>query len=167
MLMTALAAFESNSITALIKKVRNVNTNRDREIDSSHNRLFTDLRQKVDILRRDFFIAKKEGILGAEGKLLPPQSDECKTMLKHVETVLGCIDRNMKKAHETIPFGGKLFVQGLPFWHERCKENQLYAFNIYHDSGTNRDMEISFKRSLLRLYETRYMKFTADGKPVQ
>lgn len=121
--------------------------------------------RQIEFLRRDYFTAKKEGIVGAEKEILPPQSEKCKEILRNVEILLRCIDRNNTITHESFLAGAKLFVVGLPFWHEIYKEVQLFAYNIYDDSGPNRDMEIKFKNNLYRLYKTRYLK-SRDGKLV-
>lgn len=84
-----------------------------------------------------------------------------------MEIILNCIDRNIRGAHERFPTGAKMFVVGWPFWNEILKDVQLFACNIYEDSGLSRDMEINFKRHLFRLYETKYMKFTRDGKAIR
>lgn len=131
----------------------------------SHSTI-ADLLRRVEVLRRDYFIAKKEGIVCAGQDLLPPQSEKCKQILRDVETILKCIDRNNRVTHERFPTGVKMFVVGIPYWNEMFKEVQFFAYNIHEDSGLNRDMEINFKKHLFRLYETKYLKFTRDGKPV-
>lgn len=120
--------------------------------------LITDLLRQVEILRADYFIAKKEGIACADKELLPPHSEKCKKILRDVEIILKCIDRNNRMAHERFSTGVKMFVVGIPFWNEFFKEIQLFAYNIHEDSGINRDMEINFKKHLFRLYETKYVK---------
>lgn len=162
----ARAAFGCNSITELFKRVRtHLRSRRYSPILNAPN-CFADLLRQIEVLRRDYFIAKKEGIVCADKEFLPPQSEKCKEILRNVEILLKCIDRNNTITHESFPAGAKLFVVGQPFWNEIYKEVQLFAYNIYDDSGPNRDMEIKFKNNLYRLYETRYLKFTRDGKRV-
>lgn len=120
--------------------------------------------RQIEILRGDYVLAQKEGIAGAGQDLLPPQSEKCKKVLRDIEIILNCIDRNTRATQENFPAGAKMFVVGWPFWSDLFKEVQFFAYNIYEDSGLNRDMEINFKRHVFRLYETKYMKFTRDGK---
>lgn len=161
----ARAAFGCNSTMEHIKKVRASNLS---SCSTHKSYIFAvDLLRQIGVLRRDYHIAKTEGIVGADKQLLPPQSVECKKILSDIETILQCIDRNNHIVREAFAAGAKMFVVGMPIWNEWFKEVQLFAFNIHEDSGLNRDMEINFKKHLFRLYETRYLKFTRDGKPIR
>lgn len=118
----------------------------------------------LDNLYYEYSLARREGIPCLGESNYKPQTAKCKEILEKIQILLNVIKRNSFVPMEHFKTGRKVFVIGTPFRNAYDKLLSIWAFDIYEDTGKNRDMEIMFKRNLINQYNTKYLKYTIDGK---
>lgn len=120
----------------------------------------------VNQFNDDYDRACKEGIPFLGSKDYKPTTEVCKDALEQLQIVKNVIKRNVKTNFKEQPFknGSKVCVIGWPFRHYIDKQIHLSATYMFEDSSINRDMEINYKSNLMKVYETKYLKFKISGE---
>lgn len=117
----------------------------------------------MERLKYNYQIALKEGIpfLGEEN--YRPNTPVCRDLLDKVGILINVINRNIAEAQKYFATGNKVYVAGTPYFDRATKKIRIFAFDMLEDARPNRDTEINFKKRLISLYETRYLKYSKDG----
>lgn len=123
------------------------------------------LNQGIEQLFADIGLAKKEGIpfLGTEH--YGPRTSRCKEIMDNLNIVANVIKRNSVITQDFFTHGSKMCGIGRVFSHIDGT-NHVFAYHMIEDSVLNRDFEVKFKKHLLEVYETKYMKYKITGESI-
>lgn len=116
----------------------------------------------IERLTEEYALAKREGIsyLGSEN--CHPSKSKCKETLQNINMLINIMRRTGSIKQEFLTHGSKVCVIGRAFAHCDGKTH-IFAYQMIEDAHMNRDFEIKFKKHLISVYETKYLKFKTDG----
>jgi hypothetical protein len=99
---------------------------------------------------------KRETGININGKFIPPQSEECKSVLKHISIVQNMTFENIRrqrKKFELGPLSEKALVLGSLY---KVSTQEVHVNVI--DITLNDKLELAWKRQLNNLYTKQYLK---------
>lgn len=126
--------------------------------------IFLELQQAFNTLNYECDAAHRDGIPFLGNGCYKPGTPKCDKILHCCDTLIKVIHRNMSAKMDVLKNGSKICVIGAPFRNSRSKNVEIFAYNVYEDTGDNREMELKFKDNLIYTYRTKLFKNRVNGE---